>query len=315
VWLGFFILQRPLPYGWAVAVEIAVGFKASELQIAPGSVLSFTLSCGVQSGVLVEGGNIYRQPQGGFVYKDNEFTGRVVPVIGGLKVEKMVGGMIHGTQKRVYEFLGTPDQYISGLLTDTPNQKITLSRDGVATFRGLGEIQSSESLLALVSTETGESKIYWGSEINLSSQGITAMITYPNAVISSHENGGKEADFNILLLRFYLSIGSTLYRQTNPSTVITGSNSQSFSFPSLTGFGSILSEPLDFISGLYDTPLFGISASSGSLSGIVKIGVSYVYNGSIVSSISQKLLDGCIPILDFESMTENLAKKWAIILG
>ena len=38
--LGFFVFQRPLPYNWVVAVEIAVGFKSSELQIAPGSVFS-----------------------------------------------------------------------------------------------------------------------------------------------------------------------------------------------------------------------------------------------------------------------------------
>lgn len=130
------------------------------MQIAPGSVLSFTLSCGVQSGVLVEGGLIYRQPQGGLIYKDENYTGRVLPDSVGVKVGRMIGGMIHGSQSRIFEFLDTPEQFLSGFLTNTVGQKITLSRDGVATFRGIDAIQSSEALLAIVSTKTGESRVF-----------------------------------------------------------------------------------------------------------------------------------------------------------
>lgn len=298
--LGFFVLQRPLLYNWAVAVEIAVGFKASELQIAPGSTLSFTLSCGVQSGVLVEGGYIYRQSQGGLIYKDDNYTGRVTPSVGGVRVGRMVGGMIHGTQKRIYEFLDTPDQFVSGLLPDTDNQKITLSRDGVVTFRGIDSIQSSEALLALVSTKTGESKIFWSTdELLLSSQGITTLITYPS-------NG-----FNVPLIRFYLLINEILYKQNSPSGVTTGLASQSFGMSSISGFTPIDSEPVNSIPGLFGSPVLAISSSSGSLSGTVKVGIAYVYNGSVASSISQSVSDGCLPILDFDAMI----KKIAIVFG
>ncbi|HEY9864912.1 MAG TPA: hypothetical protein V6D21_12115 [Candidatus Obscuribacterales bacterium] len=298
--LGFFILQRPLLYNWVVAVEIAVGFKSSELQIAPGSTLSFTLSCGVQSGVLVEGGYIYRQPQGGLIYKDDNNTGRVVPSIGGIKVTKMAGGMIHGTQRRVYEFLDTPEQFLSGFLSNTGSQKITLSRDGVATFRGVDPIQSSEALLAIVSTAIGESRIFWSVDgLTLSSQGISALVTYP-------PNG-----FNVPQVRLYLSVNGVLYRQDSPSGVTSGLLSQSFNVSSVSGFTLINSESSNYISGLFNSPEMTITSSSGSLSGIIKIGVSYVYNGSVASSISQSPSEGCLPILDFDAMI----KKIALILG
>lgn len=309
--LGFFVLQRPLLLNWAIAVEIAVGFKSSELQIAPGSTLSFTLSCGVQSGVLVEGGYIYRQPQGGLIYKDLENTGRVIPSIGGVKVEKMIGGMIHGTQSRIYEFLNTPSQFVTGFLANTPDQKVTLSRDGVATFRGLETVQSSEALLAIISTAMGESEVFWGGEISLSSQGISVELTYPLTADPRHENGGRLADFNIPSVRFYCLVNGVLYKQMSPSSITTGLTSQNFSFSSLTGFEVISSQPSDSILGLFGSPNFLISSSLGSISGSVKIGVSWVYNGNIVSSISQSTSSGCLPILDFDSMI----KKIALILG
>lgn len=313
--IGFFVLQRPLLYNWAIAVEIAVGFKSSELQIAPGSTLSFTLSCGVQSGVIVEGGYIYRQPQGGLIYKDSENTGRVIPSIGGVKVKKMVGGMIHGTQSRVYEFLNTPEQFLSGFLQNTANQKITLSRDGVAIFRGVDPIQSSEALLALVSTTTGESKVFWGEEITLSNQGVSITLTFPSVISPTHENKGETTQFNISSVRFYLLVGSSLYKQITPSAIASGLNSQVFGFNSLSSFESIALEPTNFIDGLFGTPEMNLTSSSGSITGITKIGVSWIYNGNVVSAISQKTSDNCIPILDFESMFDAVAKKWALILG
>jgi hypothetical protein len=302
--LGFFILQRPLPYNWVVAVEIAVGFKSSELQIAPGSILSFTLSCGIQSGVLVEGGLIYRQPQGGLIYKDQNYTGRVLPDAVGVRVGRMAGGMIHGSQSRIYEFLDTPEQFLSGFLTNTEGQKITLSRDGVATFRGIEATQSSEALLAIVSTKTGESKVFWGAnELVLNSQGISAIITYPS--------GG----FNVSLIRFYLLINGVLYRQDSPSGITTGLTSQSFNISAITGFSLTSLEPTNYINGLFTSPGMAISLSSGSLSGNIKLGVSYVYNGSIVSSISQDVSLGCLPILDFDAMIRITARKMTLIFG
>ena len=302
--LGFFILQRPLPYNWVVAVEIAVGFKSSELQIAPGSILSFTLSCGIQSGVLVEGGLIYRQPQGGLIYKDQNYTGRVLPDAVGVRVGRMAGGMIHGSQSRIYEFLDTPEQFLSGFLTNTEGQKITLSRDGVATFRGIEATQSSEALLAIVSTKTGESKVFWGAnELVLNSQGISAIITYPS--------GG----FNVSLIRFYLLINGVLYRQDSPSGITTGLTSQSFNISAITGFSLASLEPTNYINGLFTSPGMAISLSSGSLSGNIKLGVSYVYNGSIVSSISQDVSLGCLPILDFDAMIRITARKMTLIFG
>ena len=302
--LGFFVFQRPLPYNWVVAVEIAVGFKSSELQIAPGSVLSFTLSCGVQSGVLVEGGLIYRQPQGGLIYKDENYTGRVLPDSVGVKVGRMIGGMIHGSQSRIFEFLDTPEQFLSGFLTNTEGQKITLSRDGVATFRGIDAIQSSEALLAIVSTKTGESRVFWGaSESVLSSQGISALITYPS--------GG----FNISLIRFYLLINGVLYRQDSPSGITTGLTSQTFNISAITGFSLIALEPTNYIPGLFLSPGIAVSLSSGSLSGNIKLGVSYVYSGSVLSAISQEVSLGCLPILDFDAMIERTARKMALIFG
>ena len=302
--LGFFVFQRPLPYNWVVAVEIAVGFKSSELQIAPGSVLSFTLSCGVQSGVLVEGGLIYRQPQGGLIYKDENYTGRVLPDAVGVRVGRMAGGMIHGSQSRIYEFLDTPEQFLSGFLTNTEGQKITLSRDGVATFRGIDAIQSSEALLAIVSTKTGESRVFWGaSESVLSSQGISALITYPS--------GG----FNVSLIRFYLLINGVLYRQDSPSGITTGLTSQTFNISAITGFSLIALEPTNYIPGLFLSPGIAVSLSSGSLSGNIKLGVSYVYSGSVLSAISQEVSLGCLPILDFDAMIERAARKMALIFG
>jgi hypothetical protein len=302
--LGFFVFQRPLPYNWVVAVEIAVGFKSSELQIAPGSVLSFTLSCGVQSGVLVEGGLIYRQPQGGLIYKDENYTGRVLPDSVGVKVGRMRGGMIHGSQSRIFEFLDTPEQFLSGFLTNTVGQKITLSRDGVATFRGIDAIQSSEALLAIVSTKAGESRVFWGaSESVLSSQGISALITYPS--------GG----FNVSLIRFYLLINGVLYRQDSPSGITTGLTSQTFNISAITGFSLIALEPTNYIPGLFLSPGIAVSLSSGSLSGNIKLGVSYVYSGSVLSAISQDVSLGCLPILDFDAMIERTARKMALIFG
>lgn len=302
--LGFFVFQRPLPYNWVVAVEIAVGFKSSELQIAPGSVLSFTLSCGVQSGVLVEGGLIYRQPQGGLIYKDENYTGRVLPDSVGVKVGRMRGGMIHGSQSRIFEFLDTPEQFLSGFLTNTVGQKITLSRDGVATFRGIDAIQSSEALLAIVSTKAGESRVFWGaSESVLSSQGISTLITYPS--------GG----FNVSLIRFYLLINGVLYRQDSPSGVTTGLTSQTFNISAITGFSLIALEPTNYIPGLFLSPGIAVSLSSGSLSGNIKLGVSYVYSGSVLSAISQDVSLGCLPILDFDAMIERTARKMALIFG
>ena len=302
--LGFFVFQRPLPYNLVVAVEIAVGFKSSELQIAPGSVLSFTLSCGVQSGVLVEGGLIYRQPQGGLIYKDENYTGRVLPDSVGVKVGRMIGGMIHGSQSRIFEFLDTPEQFLSGFLTNTVGQKITLSRDGVATFRGIDAIQSSEALLAIVSTKTGESRVFWGaSESVLSSQGISALITYPS--------GG----FNVSLIRFYLLINGVLYRQDSPSGITTGLTSQTFNISAITGFSLIALEPTNYIPGLFLSPGIAVSLSSGSLSGNMKLGVSYVYSGSVLSAISQEVSLGCLPILDFDAMIERAARKMALIFG
>jgi hypothetical protein len=58
-----------------------------------------------------------------------------------------------------------------------------------------------------------------------------------------------------------------------------------------------------------------ISLSSGSLSGNIKLGVSYVYNGSIVSSISQDVSLGCLPILDFDAMIRITARKMTLIFG
>ena len=311
--VGFFILQKPLPLNWCVAVEIAIGFKASELQIAPGSTLSFTLSCGVQSGVIVEGGYIYRQPQGGLLYK-GDYTARIVPTTGGIKVEKSSGGMIHGTQKRVYEFLDTPDQFLYSLTPSTANQKITLSRDGIATFRGTNVIQSSEALLGIVSTESGKSQVFWGNSINLTNQGVSVNLTYPQIIRSEHENNGKSCQFNIPFLQFYLRIGGVVYKQNTTLAVTVGLSSQTFLITSLTGF-TTSSEPTETILGLFGKPGIVTSQASGDLSGIVEVGISYIYNGSIVSSISQKSADGCLRALDFETQLEDIAKKWAIVLG
>lgn len=312
--VGFFILQRPLPLNWIVAVEIAIGFKASELQIAPGSVLSFTLSCGVQSGVIVEGGYIYRQPQGGLLYK-GDYTARVVPSIAGVKVERSNGGLIHGTQKRVYEFLDTPDQFLSGFVPNTANQKITLSRDGVAINRGVDAVQSSEALLAIVSTISGETPVFWGSSTALSNQGISLTLTYPTTIRSDHENAGKTTQFNASFLRFYLRINGTIYRQDSTIAVATGLVTQSFTLASLDGFTQINSVPVETILGLFGSPSQAVTVISGGLTGGVEVGVSYVYSGATVSDISQRPDQGCIKPLDFESQLEAIAKKWAIILG
>ena len=312
--VGFFILQKPLPFNWVVAAEIAIGFKASELQIASGSILSFTLSCGVQSGVIVEGGYIYRQPQGGLLYK-GDYTARIAPSIGGIKVEKSAGGMIHGTQKRVYEFLDTPDQFLSGLLPNTASQKITISRDGIATIRGIDAVQSSEALLGIISTTPGETRIFWSSSISLNNQGVSVNLTYPQTVRSNHENSGKSAQFNIPFLRFYLRIGGIIYKQDNTIAVTTGLLTQSFLLSSLSGFTQINSEPTDTILGLFDQPTQVLSVATGSLTGATNVGVSYVYSGSVVSAISQQSSDGCIKVLNFELQLEEIAKKWAIVLG
>ena len=55
--------------------------------------------------------------------------------------------------------------------------------------------------------------------------------------------------------------------------------------------------------------------SSGSLSGNIKLGVSYVYSGSVLSAISQEVSLGCLPILDFDAMIERAARKMALIFG
>ena len=212
--------------------------------------------------------------------------------------------MIHGSQSRIFEFLDTPEQFLSGFLTNTVGQKITLSRDGVATFRGIDAIQSSEALLAIVSTKTGESRVFWGaSESVLSSHGISALITYPS--------GG----FNVSLIRFYLLINGVLYRQDSPSGITTGLTSQTFNISAITGFSLIALEPTNYIPGLFLSPGIAVSLSSGSLSGNMKLGVSYVYSGSVLSAISQEVSLGCLPILDFDAMIERAARKMALIFG
>ena len=312
--IGFFVLERELPFGWHIVCEISLAAKASEAQLLDGQVVSFALYIPLQAGVLIPGGRMFRTTQGGLIYDELDNM-RIVPSINGAKALSTIGGLIHGTSDRVYEFAYQPEQLIFGLATNTANQKVAVTQDGRVVVRDT--LQPLEAILGFADTLSGETLVdSWSSAINLTDQGLTIRLYWPETVTASHpDSGGKPAEFGYPQFRMYLKVGEVLYRQNTPTnTLLAVGEFQEIEVNTLSGFtivGEVTQPPVTNF-GMFDSPLVETFAATGSITGLVSVGISYILSGSQLSWVNQSETSGCLPIRSSENLYVSEADMWRL---
>lgn len=303
---GFWILQKDLPVGQAIAVRVSPRFDLAQLgsRVLPGSRLSVLLQILPNAGRQSLESKIFNTPQGGLIFKGRE-NSRALPGVAnticvGASAGMLIKNFISDERERwnVYNF-------VAGV----SSQKISITKDGIPVNRGLDTIPDVEALLAIVGFGVGFSPVTWSPITLLTPGGISIVATYPRLnneweVRSNYPFiGGMSCPGGPLFARIYIHQPDDAIIQLPTKYSVLPNATQTFTVNSLAG-GVQLTPPIDSF-GLFNPPTLALSINSnGSLpTGEYQVGIAWEYDGTIVTAIDHNPNNNCVPV-----MTLNLAE-------
>lgn len=308
---GFWILQKDLPVGQAIAVRVSPRFDLAQLgsRVLPGSRLSVLLQVLPNAGRQSLESKIFSTPQGGLIFKGRE-NSRALPGVAnticvGASAGMLVKNFISDERERwdVYNFVA-----------GASNQKISITKDGIPINRGLDEIPDVEALLSVVSFEVGSSPVSWFPITLTTVRGLLIVAIYPRVnnewLIRSNYPyiGGMSCPGGPIFARIYIRRPDNIIIKLPTRYSVLGGTTQSFSINSLVG-GTEEQPPSESF-GLFNPPSLALSTtSSGSLPvGDYQVGIAWEYDGTIVTTINHDPNDNCIPVmvLNLAEIGENI---------
>jgi hypothetical protein len=217
------------------------------------------------------------------------------------------------------------EQLITGVVSDTANQKVTLS----GSLNGLAAVKAAnatlgyaEVLRATVSTEAGISKLVASAQVSLSNNAIALTVNHPltsggaGIIRSDYPDtliaGNNKASFTPRYGYVFLTIGSVFYQSS--VIQITATASQVINLD-LADFTVIPSLPVqsDSSFGLFAPSALGlVSSGSGSLTGSATARFAYYYPSpnQIATKIDNEPF-GAIPTARYtlaEAINRSLAR-------
>lgn len=302
---GFWILQKDLPMNSAVVVRVSPRFDLAQLgsRVMPGSRLSVLMQILPNAGRLSLESKIFNTPQGGLIFKGRE-NSRALPsapntICVGASAGMLIKSFISDERERweVYNFVSAT------------NQKISVTKDGIPVNRGLDTIPDVEALLALVSFEIGNSSVNWFAFTLPAPRGISIIATFPrlNGEWKVRNNypyiGGMSCPGGPVYARaFVRRPDGVVIKLPTRLTVLPGTN-QTWTINDLTG--GIETEAPTETFGLFEPPILTVNPTlTGTLpSGNYEVGISWEYDGTVVTEINHNPENGCVP-----AMTLNLAE-------
>jgi hypothetical protein len=279
---GLIILPEPLPRNFAAVYDVYLTFDNDEmLGKIPGQNIELQLD-------LIEVSNVQAAvSEIGMVIGDLIFPNfdkfLIVP---GLK--RLSGAASIATGFMIED---RNDQYITGLLPDTPGQLVTIAGNlnGFAAVRQQGDVFGySEVLRSVVSTESGIGSLHYLGGLELSDQGISITIThplslngsgiirsdYPDSAIAGNDKGVFAVDSAYV----YLESNGIVHRSS--LQVVSNVPFQTFDFPSISNFSTSypFPDPVDSSFGLFAPLATTINVTnSGDFNGTFDIYFAYAY--------------------------------------
>lgn len=301
-------LEKDLPSGYGLAIQIRPAFKASQLnqEIIEGAgirILPFFFS---QSGDYNPAGVL----TGDVILPDGDRR-RILPDTG-LGVIALSGS---GIVKR-FEFPLQGEDFVAGLLSNTAGQKIVINGDGVVSLRAPAEpLAASEALRAIVGTAAGVSSQGMWSGYSAVASGASLAVTcnYPLTIRGDYPDviaGSDQGAFNPLLVTVYLQRQSTGEIRKFEGLPAVAGTSQNFVIDTWADGEVIASTPIapdDF--GLWEPGASSFVASASSTdfpADSYQVAFAFEYDGAQVTSISHDPLDGCIREIN-QTIAEYLA--------
>lgn len=286
--LGILTLDKDLPPGASVVYEIAPYFTAQQFQgnLAANELISTYLYPYTQSGKNV--GALWAIT--GDLVLPTQNRHHVIPKLGATVEIGSGSAIVKG-----YTYTQKPAQQVSGLTPNTANQKITLDGNGIASLRSIP--LGSEIILAIVSTQSGSSKIGTLSTSIAITSAVNLTVTYPYAgagdgtIRSDYPTIGEDiAEFNPNYVRIFAKSGTTVYPALSNGAsqiAIVPDFTQAIAIDSLGAAIPQPTNPTDPLFGLFDPPtITGIPATGGTIpAGSYQFFAVYYYDGTTVSAI------------------------------
>lgn len=208
---------------------------------------------------------------------------------------------------------------VLGVMPNTVNNKLTVTGDGAYFIRLEGQVLPPlEAQRALFSLEEGHGAIKWSGVVVLpSGGGIEVVIDHPYNELT--EKGyvkptypdviaGMPTDFTPTFIKVFLENGTDFWSYDALTSVVLDTE-QVLTVSTLTGATlTTVTQPSNSF-GLFDAPTPAVTNSLGDLpAGAYRVGVAYYYTGAEITSISHKVIDGCIPesSLTWAEVTERV---------
>ena len=283
------VLQKDLPVGSAIQLQVQLNFRAFQLANRP-----------VQGSVLRVSPYLYSEfarfdPNGainGSLIAAEFGRRRILPTTGGNAAKALKGtGSIAITGVGSYTFTGVPESDVIGLESNTANQKVFISINGslyvadsaiagarqralVGTVNGIGHVKTWSGSYALDGTKALEITATYPSNIT---------VNYPDVIA-----GSADGVFNASQIRIYVRPvggGTTKYFDVS---VLAGAP-QTFTI-GLTGTGVVGTPPADPADnfGLYRATdgsyvIAPILATSDFAAGNYEVAIAYVFSDRVTS--------------------------------
>lgn len=291
------ILPKDLPPGQAYAISFRLNLSEETAKFAAydGQTIGIRLDLEPYTATLVPMGIF----TGSLISNDLQLR-RIVPGGTGLALSALPGtGIVKISASQAYLFRERPEQAVSGLSTNTANQKIFISAQGncfVADTSG-----ATSTLRAVVGTVDGVGKaVTADASVSLSSsQSLQLIIGLPTAIRGDYPDviAGTEATFNASSFRIYAkpnSGGNVLYWDVpiplDQASVTLTLNTAGTDLGSATVPGAAE----DFGLFAVDTPqASAVSGASSFATDTYTVSVSLIY-ANTTTSISHSVADGCI---------------------
>lgn len=315
------ILEDDLNPGEAYVIEIYPHFRADQLnnQILNQSLLKVNVALALQAGAFVEGGSAW----GDRIYPDYD-RGLVVPQRVAARCLKR-SGMVNSRS-----FLAIASTPVLGAVQNTDDQPLYISSNGVAYFKPSTEPKlDTEAIRAKISTLAGVSDpspwsapltVTSGNAIDITctypSNGTTATIraNYPDPLLIGNSQGQLNAQLVTLYVRSTVSSVATI--KAFPGRLLVDGATQTFAISDWNAGTTISVVP---VAPTADFSLFEAVSATALVAGIgnipagtIEAAFAYEYDGSQITSISHRSIDGCIHTSTLTlAEVEETSQYWA----
>jgi hypothetical protein len=284
------VLQKNLPVGSAIVIQVQLNFSAFQLANRPvqGSVLRSSLYLYGEFAQFDANGAI----NGSLIAAEYDRR-RVVPAAGGNAAKALKGsGSIAIAGIGAYTFSGVETSAVVGLEPDTADQKVFLSINGSLYVAASAITGARQRAIVGTVNGIGHIKTWAGSYALTGSTALQIIATYPSTISGSYPDviaGSSSGDFNASQIRIYVRPvggGTIQYFDTN---VLTG-GPQTFTV-GLTGtgttVGSLPSDPANTF-GLYRAVdgSYAISSVSGTsvfTTDNYEVAIAYIFDNRVTS--------------------------------